>query len=73
MCKHRNRQCRIYYVFYDKETKTKIDCHQEHESSTSFHIALDREKGLDHAHFGYHRHIHYADTFLKHIEDGWGK
>lgn len=59
--------------FYDKETKTKIDCHQEHESSTSFHIALDREKGLDHAHFGYHRHIHYADTFLKHIEDGWGK
>jgi len=57
--------------FYDKETKNNINCHQEHENSTSFHIALDREKGLDHAHFGYHRHIHYADTFLKYINRGW--
>jgi len=60
-------------IFYDEEIKEKINCHEEYQSSPSFHIALDRENGLEHAHFGYHRQIHYAEMFLKHIREVWGK
>jgi hypothetical protein len=55
-------------ILHDPETKNKINCHEDKNNSTSFHVALDREKGIEHSHFGHHRHLHYAETFLNYLK-----
>jgi hypothetical protein len=47
-------------------------CHTEHEDDLFFHNASDLEHGIEHAHFGSHRHMHYADKFLNQIKS-WSK
>lgn len=51
-------------------SQTPIDCHSEYSKSETFHLANDRSLGMHHAHFGSHRHIHYYEKFLKHINEG---
>lgn len=50
--------------------KTPLECHIEHSNSDTFHLANDRSLGMHHAHFGSHRHIHYYETFLRHMGGG---
>jgi len=41
-----------------------FECHKEMSELKHFNLALDREHGHHQAHFGSHRHRHYADLFL---------
>lgn len=47
-----------------------LNCHQEMmgELGTLFHFGMDREHGIDHAHWGAHRHAHVADVILSRIK-----
>jgi hypothetical protein len=45
-----------------------INCHQEHLGDEHFHVAMDRGDSIEHAHFGFHRHIHYYEEFLKYLK-----
>ena len=59
---------------FKKETDTYFvkdvpqDCHQEFNSHPEFHFASDRDRGLEDAHFGFHRHIHYYENFLREMK-----
>lgn len=47
--------------------KIPVECHKEYSDSDTFHMANDRSLGIEHAHFGSHRHIHYYEAFLEEI------
>jgi len=47
-------------------------CHKEYEDDIFFHHGSDLEHGVEHAHFGSHRHMHFAEKFLDHIKS-WEK
>jgi hypothetical protein len=66
----------IYKFDYDYDLKIDtvkdpddniLDCHLENKDDPEFHLALDVQNGVHNAHFGSHRHLHYYETFLKHI------
>jgi hypothetical protein len=44
-------------------------CHSQmrEDLGTMFHFGMDREYGIDHAHWGAHRHAHVADIILSRI------
>jgi len=44
------------------------DCHKEYSDDLFFHNGSDLEHGIEFAHFGSHRHIHYAEKFLDKIK-----
>lgn len=50
--------------------KSEIICHQEYSNSDTFNLASDRSLGMEHAHFGSHRHIHYYEAFREKIVEG---
>jgi len=45
-----------------------LNCHLDSSDSPEFHLALDIQNGTHNAHFGSHRHLHYYESFLKHIK-----
>jgi hypothetical protein len=47
--------------------KNKIDCHIEHSHDQEFNFAKDIQNGKHNAHFGMHRHLHYAEKFTNRI------
>jgi hypothetical protein len=59
---------------YDLELMKDVyleDCHNDQKNDGFFHNASDLEHGLEYAHFGSHRHMHYADKFMEKIKS-WG-
>lgn len=45
-----------------------IQCHWElNREIDFFHFGMDRDNGIDHAHWGYHRHLHLADIVYNNI------
>jgi len=47
-----------------------IHCHYDQANHAEFHFASDRIHGIGHAHYGFHRHLHFFDTFLNEIKLG---
>jgi hypothetical protein len=47
------------------------NCHLELIHKKDFHLANDRYLGIEHAHYGIHRHIHYYEIFLNYIKEKW--
>jgi hypothetical protein len=60
-----------YDLDLNKDVYTEA-CHKEYEDNIFFHNGSDLEHGIEHAHFGSHRHMHFAEKFLNHI-NLWGK
>jgi uncharacterized protein YqgQ len=52
-------------------TLKTLPCHNELKIDAHFDTAMDRGNGIEHAHFGLHRHIHYYETFLNYIKENW--
>lgn len=48
-----------------------ISCHEEYRDifKDVFHMALDREFGIEWAHWGAHRHLHVAEAFEKYFNE----
>ena len=57
----KNKDCFI-------ENNVIVDCHSEFKNKENFDIASDTKDGISHAHYGFHRHIHFYEKFLKHIK-----
>lgn len=72
LCDHENILDNVFEssVFEGDYGKTPLECHKEYSDSNTFHLANDRSLGMQHAHFGSHRHIHYYEKFLEHISGG---
>jgi hypothetical protein len=63
-------------VDFERNFKDKTDlapplnCHKEYMNHPEFHFASDVSKGIEHAHYGLHRHLHFFEKFLKRIKEG---
>jgi hypothetical protein len=53
-------------ILWKENSNSPITCHQEIFASAQglFDFAADLENGPDAAHYGFHRNIHVAETFL---------
>jgi hypothetical protein len=45
----------------------KLNCHQEFADHDTFNFAKDVSMGIQHAHHGFHRHLHYYEKFKEAI------
>lgn len=65
----------LKWHYYSKENKDVFDnseCHIDYKKDYFYNRAGDRAKGVDRAHFGSHRHIHYAEIFAKILKERFG-
>jgi hypothetical protein len=47
-----------------------LNCHIEYKDHPEFHFASDVSKGIEHSHYGLHRHLHFFEKFLNKIREG---
>jgi hypothetical protein len=60
-----------YDAKLNKDIYDNIECHKEYNSIDNFNLANDTKLGVEHAHYGVHRHIHYYEYFLNYIKEKW--